>query len=70
MRVHPARRGARRDAFEARGEGHYEELFDAIEQISSLRGRLGAFQKNIVGATIRSLGDALENTSAAESSIR
>jgi len=43
---------------------------DAITQVSSLRGRLGAFQKNIVGATIRSLGVALENTSAAESSIR
>ena len=43
---------------------------DAIGQVSSLRGRLGAFQKNIVGATIRSLGVALENTSAAESLIR
>ena len=43
---------------------------DAINQVASLRGRLGAFQKNIVGATIRSLGVALENTSAAESSIR
>jgi flagellin len=43
---------------------------DAITQISSMRGRIGAFQKNIVGATIRSLGVALENTSAAESSIR
>ncbi len=43
---------------------------DSITQVSSLRGRLGAFQKNIVGATIRSLGVALENTSAAESSIR
>jgi len=43
---------------------------DAISQVSSLRGRLGAFQKNIVGATIRSLGVALENTAAAESSIR
>jgi flagellin len=42
----------------------------AIDQVSSLRGRLGAFQKNTVGATIRSLGVALENTSAAESSIR
>ncbi len=42
----------------------------AIDQVSSLRGRLGAFQKNVVGATIRSLGVALENTSAAESSIR
>lgn len=43
---------------------------ESINQISSLRGRLGAFQKNIVGATIRSLGVALENTSAAESAIR
>ncbi|MFA9479122.1 flagellin [Phycisphaerales bacterium AB-hyl4] len=43
---------------------------DAITQISGQRGRLGAFQKNIVGATIRSLGVALENTSAAESAIR
>ena len=42
----------------------------AIGQVSSLRGRLGAFQKNVVGATIRSLGVALENTSAAESTIR
>jgi flagellin len=31
---------------------------------------LGAFQKNTVGATINSLGIALENTAAAESSIR
>lgn len=43
---------------------------DAIAQVSSLRGRIGAFQKNIVGATIRSLGIALENTAAAESAIR
>lgn len=43
---------------------------EAIEQVSSTRGRLGAFQKNVVGATIRSLGVALENTTAAESVIR
>jgi flagellin len=42
----------------------------AISQVSTLRGRLGAFQKNVVGATIRSLNVALENTSAAESAIR
>jgi len=41
-----------------------------ISEVSNLRGRLGAFQKNVVGATIRSLGVALENTSAAESAIR
>ncbi len=42
----------------------------AIEQVSSTRGRLGAFQKNVVGATIRSLNVAYENTTAAESVIR
>jgi len=42
----------------------------AIKQVSGMRGRLGAFQKNTVGSTISSLSIALENTSAAESSIR
>jgi flagellin len=42
----------------------------AIKQTSSLRGRLGAFSKNVVGATIRNLGVTLENTAAAESVIR
>ncbi|MDX2119220.1 MAG: flagellin [Planctomycetota bacterium] len=43
---------------------------EAINQVSSLRGRLGAFQKNTVGATIRNLGVAVENTTAAQSAIR
>jgi flagellin len=43
---------------------------EAIGQVSSARGRLGAFQKNVVGATQRSLTTALENTTAAESVIR
>ncbi len=42
----------------------------AVDQVTSLRGRLGAFQSNTVGSTINALGVALENTSAAESSIR
>ncbi len=42
----------------------------SIKQLSSLRGRLGAFQKNTVQSTINSLGVSLENTSAAESEIR
>lgn len=45
-------------------------ITNSISEISSLRGRLGAFQKNTVGATIRSLGVSLENTQAAESVIR
>jgi flagellin len=51
-------------------EGAQKVVNDAIGQVSNLRGRLGAFQKNVIGATIRSLGVAFENTSAAESSIR
>jgi flagellin len=43
---------------------------EALKQVSSTRGRLGAFQKNTIGATIRSLNVSLENTSAAESVIR
>lgn len=43
---------------------------EAVTNITALRGRLGAFQKNTVGATIRSLGVAIENTAAAESVIR
>lgn len=42
----------------------------AVRQVSQLRGRLGAFQKFTLGATINSLGVAYENASAAESAIR
>ncbi len=42
----------------------------AISQVSSLRGRIGAFQSNVVESTIRSLGVTFENTAAAESAIR
>jgi flagellin len=41
----------------------------AIDQVSQLRGRLGAFQKFTIGSTINSLGIAFENASAAESAI-
>lgn len=50
--------------------GAQEVLENAIREVSTLRGRLGAFQANTVGATIRSLGVTLENTAAAESVIR
>jgi len=42
----------------------------AIRQVNSLRGRLGSFQQNVIGATIRSLSIGLENSTAAESVIR
>ncbi|HZL38230.1 MAG TPA: flagellin [Tepidisphaeraceae bacterium] len=42
---------------------------EAINQVSSLRGRLGSFQKYTIGSTINNLGVAYENASAAESAI-
>ncbi|MHC4067079.1 MAG: flagellin N-terminal helical domain-containing protein [Planctomycetota bacterium] len=42
----------------------------AIDQVSSLRGRVGAFQKDTLASTINSLGVTAENTAAAESAIR
>jgi flagellin len=50
--------------------GAQKAVEEAIRQVSSARGRLGAFQKNTVGATIRSLNVSFENTAAAESVIR
>ena len=41
----------------------------SINQVSSLRGRLGAFQTFTLGSTINSLSVAYENISAANSSI-
>ncbi|MCC6427927.1 MAG: flagellin [Phycisphaerales bacterium] len=51
-------------------EAAQKVVAEAIKQTSSLRGRLGAFQKNTIGATVRSLGVAAENSAAAESVIR
>ncbi len=42
----------------------------AIQQVSSMRGRLGSFQKETLQSTINSLKVAYENTAAAESAIR
>ena len=36
----------------------------AIKDVSNLRGRLGAFQQNVLGSTIDSLNTALENVSS------
>jgi len=42
----------------------------AINQIATLRGRLGAFQKNTLVTTVNSLQVSRENVTAAESAIR
>lgn len=42
----------------------------AIDQVATLRGRLGGFQKDTLASTINSLQVARENVTAAESAIR
>lgn len=42
----------------------------AIRQVATLRGRLGAFQKDILETNVNSLSVALENVTASESAIR
>lgn len=42
----------------------------AIQQVSKLRGDMGAFQKNVLDSNMRSLSVAKENLTATESAIR
>ncbi len=42
----------------------------AIEEIAALRGRLGAFERNMIETNIRSLQIGLENITASESRVR
>jgi len=54
--------------------GHAQEASDilqeAIRQVSVLRGRLGAFEKNVLETNVNSLRITLENVTASESQIR
>jgi flagellin len=45
-------------------------IAEAIDQVSSYRGRLGNIQKNVIDPNIRSQGVTLENITASESAIR
>jgi flagellin len=45
-------------------------LTQSIKQVAELRGRLGAFQKDILNSNVNSLNVALENVTASESAIR
>ncbi|MFA9479680.1 flagellin [Phycisphaerales bacterium AB-hyl4] len=64
--------GSGRDANVVDGDlGKAQDVVNAaIKEVSTLRGRLGSFQSNVVRSTINSLGVTLENVSAAESAIR
>jgi len=51
------------------GSGLADILDEAIDRVTTLRGRLGAIQKNVIETNIASLGTALENISDARSQI-
>jgi flagellin len=50
-------------------DGAQKILDKAIQQVSTLRGKIGAFQKFTIGSTTNSLNVALENVTSAESDI-
>jgi flagellin len=54
--------------------GEYQQaqkiVSEALRQVSVLRGRLGAFEKNTLDTNVNQLGITMENLMAAESSIR
>lgn len=54
--------------------GEYQQaqeiVNEAIRQVSVLRGRLGAFEKNTLETNVNQLGITMENLMAAESAIR
>jgi len=50
--------------------GAVQAIDAAINQVSTLRGKIGAFQKNTIASSLRSTGVAIENTAAANSQIR
>jgi flagellin len=45
-------------------------LSNAIRQVATIRGRLGALQKDVLATNVNSLQTALENVTASESAIR
>ena len=53
------------------GPMHIADTKDqAIKDVAGLRGRLGAFQKNVLGSTINALNVALEYVASSNSAIR
>lgn len=61
--------GGANDLSSSKLDGAQKILTKAINQVSTLRGRLGAFEKYTVDSTVNSLSTAYENVSASESSI-
>lgn len=53
----------------AQGSDLVKIIDEALERVSTLRGRLGAIQKNVIETNVSALGIALENISEARSQI-
>ncbi|MER3496147.1 MAG: hypothetical protein C4320_04700 [Armatimonadota bacterium] len=67
----PLKNLANIDLTSAAGANDAMKVIDqAINDVSSARGRIGNFQRNILESNVRSLGVAKENLSASESMIR
>ena len=63
--------GGRGDLTQSGGPAAASKIIEeAIKQVASLRGRLGAFEKNTLDTNVNSLGTTLENVTASESKIR
>jgi flagellin len=62
--------GATNDLASGNFETSQRIVREAISQVSTLRGRLGSFQKNTLDSTVNALQIAMENTSAAQSAVR
>jgi flagellin-like hook-associated protein FlgL len=71
---HRRRRGQEPSDIDVTKTGGAEEALKiidaAIQQVSKLRGDMGAFQKNVLESNMRSLAVAKENLTATESAIR
>ena len=56
-------------AGKANGADLVSIIEEALDRVSTLRGRLGSVQKNVIETNVSTLGVALENISAARSEI-
>lgn len=64
------RSGGTNDLNSQQFESSSRVLATALDEVSVLRGRLGAFEKNTLQTNVRSLQAAVENLTSSESSIR
>lgn len=69
-RLHTLRSGGSNDLASENFLTEQKIVLEAIDQISSYRGRLGNMQRNTIDANVNAQGIALENITAAESIIR